>query len=75
MNFAERYFLKEETMKFFKTHWPTVVAVLGGTLPLIIPGLSGIAAANPKSTLGILCAAIVAAYNVTAPKDKKFLGK
>lgn len=62
-------------MKFLKAHWPTILAVLGGLLPQIIPGLAAIAVANPKSTIGVLCAAIVAAYNVTAPKDKKFLGK
>lgn len=75
MNVFERMILKEETLKFLKAHWPSIVAVLGGTLPLLIPGFAAIAAANPKSTIGILCAAILAAYNATAPKDQKFLNK
>lgn len=57
-------------MKFLKDHWPTILAVAGGVLTQILPGLTAIAVANPKTTLGILCACIVAAYNSTAPKDK-----
>ena len=75
MNVLERFVLKEEAVKFLKAHWPSIVAVAGGILPVILPGLAAIAAANPKTTVGILCAAILTAYNASAPKDQKFLGK
>lgn len=62
-------------MKFLKAHWPWIVATLGGILTDVLPGLTAIAASHPKSTVGILCGAIVAVYNMTAPKDRNQLGK
>lgn len=56
-------------MKFLQKYWPTITAILGAVLPQIIPGLQAIAAAYPKSTVSIMCLAIIAAYHATAPKD------
>ena len=62
-------------MNWLKAHWPTITALLGAALPTLIPGLQAIAAAYPKSTVSILCLAIIAAYNSTAPKDRNLLNK
>ena len=58
-------------MNFLKAHWPAITAVLGSFLTMILPGLTAIAAANPKTTVGVLCGAVVAAYYAENPQQKK----
>lgn len=70
MNLFERLLVRREAMKFLKAHWPAITAAIGGLLPIILPGLAAIAQANPKTTVGVLCGAIVAAYYANSPLSK-----
>lgn len=62
-------------MKFLKAHWPTIISVAGTALTYVLPGLSAMVVAHPKSTVSVLLGALIAAYNATAPKDKALLNR
>lgn len=57
-------------MNWLKSHWPTIAAALGGVLPFLLPSILAYVSAHPHTTVGVLLAAVVAAYNATAPKDQ-----
>ena len=71
MNVIERAILRRYAMNWLKAHWPAITALMGGALTVIIPGLQAIAAANPKTTVGVLCSAIIAAYYAESPRQPK----
>lgn len=57
-------------MQFLKKYWPTITAIGGGIVPFMIPSLNAYVAAHPHTAIGVLMAAVIAAYHATAPKDK-----
>lgn len=57
-------------MNFLKKYWPTITAALGGVLPFLLPSLLAYVQAHPHTTIGVLLAAVIAAYHATAPKDQ-----
>jgi hypothetical protein len=58
-------------MQVLKKYWPTILAAVGGLVAFLVPSLTAYAAAYPKTTVGILCACIIAAYHSQAPKDQQ----
>lgn len=58
-------------MQFLKKYWPTILASAGGLVTFLLPSISAAAASNPKTALGVLCGCVIAAHNMTAPKDAK----
>lgn len=62
-------------MNFLKKYWPTIASLGGVAITFLLPSITAYAAANPKSTIGILCACIIAAYHSTAPKDVNIVNK
>jgi hypothetical protein len=70
LNPIERFILRREAMQFLKKYWPTITAVLGAAVPFIMPSLLVYVQAHPHTTVGVLLAAVIAAYHTTAPKDQ-----
>jgi len=60
-------------MQFLKKYWPTITAALGGVLPFLLPSILVYVQAHPHTALGVLLAAVVAAYHASAPKDQQTL--
>lgn len=58
-------------MQFLKKYWPTISAAAGGLLTFLLPALTQYASAHPKTALGVLFAAVIAAYHSSAPKDQR----
>jgi hypothetical protein len=56
-------------MSFLKKHWGNIAGVIVPILVFVEPSLHAYVQANPKTTLGIIIAALLAAFNSTAPKD------
>jgi len=56
-------------MNFLKKYWPTISAFAGAVITFLLPSITTFISAHPKSTAGVLLAAVVAAYHSTAPKD------
>ena len=57
-------------MNWLKSHWPAIGSVVAAVLPFELPSLKAFIAANPHSTLGVLLAAVVAAYYAQSPLKK-----
>lgn len=57
-------------MQFLKKYWPTITAATGAMIPFLMPSLLEYVKAHPHTTVGVLLAALIAAYHATAPKDK-----
>lgn len=57
-------------MQFLKKYWPSITAALGGALPFLMPSLLTYVQAHPHTAVGVLLAAVIAAYHATAPKDQ-----
>ena len=58
-------------MQFLKKYWPTIAAAGGAAIPFIMPSLLVYVQAHPHTTVGVLLAAVIAAYHSTAPSDQK----
>lgn len=57
-------------MKFLQKYWPTISAGAAAVLPFLMPSILAYISAHPHSTVGVLLAALVAAYHARAPKDQ-----
>lgn len=57
-------------MNFLKKYWPTIAAALGAAVPFLMPSLLSYVQLHPHTAVGVLLAAVIAAYHATAPKDK-----
>lgn len=60
-------------MNFLKKYWPTISAVAGGALTFLMPALVAYVSAHPKTAVGVLLGAVIAAYHATAPKDSNIV--
>lgn len=72
MNFLERMLVKKEmidVINWIKVHWPHVAAAGLAVLGFLVPAITAWIAAHPGSSLGTFLGLVVAAYNMTAPKD------
>lgn len=58
-------------MQFLKKYWPTITAALGAVIPFLMPSLLAYVQAHPHTAVGVLLAAVVAAYHSSAPKDQQ----
>ena len=70
LNLFERMILRREAMQFLKKYWPTIAATLGGVIPFLMPSILAYVQTHPHTAVGVLLAAVVAAYHATAPKDQ-----
>lgn len=57
-------------MNFLKKYWPTITAALGAALPFLMPSILAYVQAHPHTAVGVLLAAVIAAYHASAPKDQ-----
>lgn len=57
-------------MQFLKKYWPTIAAALGAAMPFLLPSLLAYVSAHPHTAVGVLLAAVIAAYHASAPKDQ-----
>lgn len=58
-------------MNFLKKYWPTIAAALGAAIPFLMPSLLAYVQVHPHTAIGVLLAAVIAAYHSTAPKDQQ----
>jgi hypothetical protein len=58
-------------MSFLKKYWPTIMAAAGGVISFLLPSLTAYEQAHSKTMVGVLVAAVIAAYHAQAPKDQK----
>jgi hypothetical protein len=71
MNWIERKALRHYMIPHLKKFWATYGTLLGGAFYYLMPGLQAIAAAHPKTAIGVLLGAVIAAFHAEAPKSKK----
>jgi hypothetical protein len=75
LDLMQRLILRREVMKFLKTYWPTIVPIAGAAVQFALPSLVAYAAAHPHTAFGVLCGCIIAAHNMTAPKDQNIVNR
>jgi hypothetical protein len=75
LSWMQRTILQEETMQFLKKYGPSILPLVGGAITFLIPSMQAFIAANPKSTAAVLLGCIIAAHNMTAPKDQNIVNR
>jgi hypothetical protein len=70
INPIERMILRRVAMSFIKKHYGTIAGIAGPLFIFLVPSLHAYEASHPHTTLGVIIAALVTSYNLTAPKDK-----
>ena len=70
LNPIERTILRREAMKQFAKYLPSLGVAGLAALHFLLPSLQAFAAANPKSVVGVLLAAVIAAYHAPSPNQQ-----
>ena len=58
-------------MNYVKKYLPHAGATVTAALVFLLPALDAYVSAHPKTTVGVLLSAVIAAYHATAPKDQQ----
>lgn len=72
MNYFDKLIIKKEIVymiNWMKIHWPHVAAAGLAVLGFLVPAINAWIAAHPGTSLGSFLGLVIAAYNMTAPKD------
>lgn len=70
LNPIERTILRREAMKQFVKYLPTLGATGLAVLHFLLPSLQAFVSANPKTVVGVLLAAVIAAYHSPSPTQQ-----
>lgn len=72
MNYLDKLILRKEMvymLNWLKVHGPHAAAVVFAVVGFALPSLQAAVAAHPGTSIATACGIIIAAYNMTAPKD------
>jgi hypothetical protein len=70
LNLIERIILRREAMKQFAKYLPTLGALGLGVVHFLLPSLQAYGAQHEKTLVGVLIAALIAAYHLPSPNSK-----
>ena len=62
-------------MQFLKKYWPTIMSVAGGVVTFAMPSLVAYVSTHPKTAVGVLLSAVIAAYHSSSPADQTRLAR